>query len=125
MDDRASVAIGRPVAFPRPSPYLLAAMDDGIRQQLIPGATVKVVQQIAGRDYTWTSEVVGTVERFDQQETGSWYAHSKNDKLWLDRLRLRKSDGEIITLNLDGYSVVQILSAPASNDPKSQESATS
>jgi hypothetical protein len=82
-------------------------MDDSIRQKLVPGAKVKVIQQIAGRDYTWTSETVGTVESFDQQMTGSWYAHSKNDRLWLDRLTLKKADGELITLNLDDYSVVQ------------------
>jgi hypothetical protein len=83
-------------------------MEDVIRQKLVPGAKVKVTQQIAARDYTWTSETAGTVIRFDQQETGSWYAHSKNEKLWLDRLTLRKTDGELITLNLDEYSVVNV-----------------
>ena len=82
-------------------------MDDAIRQKLIPGAKVKVIQQIAARDYTWTTEIAGTVMSFDQQTTGSWYAHSKDDKLWLDRLTLKKADGEIITLNLGDYSVVQ------------------
>lgn len=41
---------------------------------------------------------------YDQQPTGSWYAHSKGDKLWLDRLKLRKEDGEIISLILDAFS---------------------
>jgi hypothetical protein len=81
-------------------------MDDALRQKLVPGAAVKVTQQIAARDYTWTSEIAGTVVKYDQETTGSWFAHSKNDKLWLDRLTLRKSDGEIITLNLDDYSVL-------------------
>jgi hypothetical protein len=45
---------------------------------------------------------------YQQQQTGSWYAHSKDDKLWLDRLTLRKSDGEITTLNLDSFSVVKL-----------------
>ena len=45
---------------------------------------------------------------FSQQTTGSWYAHSKDDKLWLDRLTLRKADGEITTLNLDEFSVVEV-----------------
>jgi hypothetical protein len=83
-------------------------MDDGIRQKLVPGAKVKVTQQIAARDYTWTSETAGTVVSFDQKETGSWFAHSKNEKLWLDRLTLVKPDGELITLNLDEYSVVNV-----------------
>ena len=81
-------------------------MDESIRKQLVPGALVKITQQIAARYYSWASEISGTVVEYLQQETGSWYAHSKNDKLWLDRLTLRKSDGEIITLNLDDYSVL-------------------
>jgi len=87
-------------------------MDEAIRKQLTPGATVTVIQQIAARDYSWSGEITGTVVEYSQQETGSWYAHSKNDKLWLDRLTLRKADGEITTLNLDAFSVVRIDSQP-------------
>ncbi len=83
-------------------------MDESIRKQLVPGAKVKVVQQIAARNYSWSSETSGTVVEFMQQQTGSWYAHSKDDKLWLDRLTIKKPDGEITTLNLDGFSVVKL-----------------
>ena len=86
-------------------------MDDALRTQLRPGAKVKVTQQIAARDYALTSDVVGTVLSFEQKQTGSWYAHSKNDKLWLDRLLLQKDDGELTTLNLDDYSHVELLAA--------------
>ena len=89
-------------------------MDDSIRQKLVPGAKVKVIQQIAARNYSWSSEVAGTVMNFEQQETGSWYAHSKNDRLWLDRLTLKKADGEITTLNLDEFSVVKVESPAVS-----------
>ena len=84
-------------------------MDENIANQLKPGVKVKVIQQIAARDYTLTSDVVGTVVEYSQRQTGSWYAHSKNDKLWLDRLTLKKDDGEITTLNLDDYSNIQII----------------
>ena len=77
--------------------------------RLTPGAVVRVTQQIAARDHTWTTEVRGTVVEFSQRQTGSWYAHSKNDRLWLDRLTLRKVDGELITLNLDEYSQVEVV----------------
>ncbi|MGH7176067.1 MAG: hypothetical protein ACREJC_01690 [Tepidisphaeraceae bacterium] len=85
-------------------------MEPDIRSRLVPGAMVRIVQQIAARDYTLTSEVRGQVVEFGQQPTGSWYAHSKDDRLWLDRLTLRMTDGEITTLNLDDYSVVEITS---------------
>ena len=84
-------------------------MDDVIRTNLRPGVRVKVIQQIAGRNYTWTADVTGTVVEYEQKQTGSWYAHSKNDKLWLDRLTIRKEDGELTTLNLDEFSHVEIL----------------
>lgn len=84
-------------------------MDDAVRKHLVPGARVKVTQQIAARDYTLTSEVRGTVLDYEQKRTGSWFAHSKDDKLWLDRLRLRKEDGELTTLNLDAASRIEIL----------------
>ena len=58
---------------------------------------------------TMTTTFEGTVVRFEQQKTGSWFAHAKSDRLWLDRLEVKKDDGEIVTLNLDRYSVVEAL----------------
>jgi len=87
-------------------------IDAEIRKQLVPGARVKVTQQIPARDYAWATAITGTVVDYEQKETGSWFAHSKNDKLWLDRLVIRKDDGEISTLNLDEYSVVQVETTP-------------
>src|SRR3954449_12917391 len=100
-------------------------MDSNIRSHLLPGVKVKVIQQIAARDYAWSSEVRGTVIDFCQRQTGSWFAHSKNDKLWLDRLTIRKDDGEITTLNLDDYTHIDLEPAAAGAapaEPKKNES---
>ena len=100
-------------------------MDDVIRKNLRPGVRVKVTQQIAARHYALASDVTGTVVEYDQKQTGSWFAHSKNDKLWLDRLMIRKPDGELTTLNLDDYSHVEILPdepAAATGPAKTNES---
>jgi hypothetical protein len=66
-----------------------------------------VTQQVPLRDQTWSETVEGTVTRFRQAETGSWFAHSRGDRLWLDRLEVRRDDGELVVLNLDQFSVVQ------------------
>jgi len=87
-------------------------MVEPLRRQLVPGACVEVTQQIPHRDRVWTQVVRGTVVSFGQKPTGSWFAHSRNHTLWLDRLILRADDGEIIALNLDEYSVVKIESEP-------------
>ena len=84
-----------------------------VRHQLTPGARVRVTQQIPARTYAWTTDVRGTVVGFEQKSTGSWFAHAKNDKLWLDRLVIRKDDGEITTLVLDEYSRIEIEPAAA------------
>ena len=90
-------------------------MDDQFRHKLVPGARVKITQQIPARHYAWSADVRGTVVEFEQRQTGSWFAHSKNDKLWLDRLVLRKDDGEMTTLNLDDYTRIEVEPAtPAS-----------
>lgn len=72
-----------------------------------PGRRVRVTQQIAQRDRTWTNTIEGVITRFQQSKTGSWFAHSKDDRLWLDRLELRLDDGEVTILNLDQYSAIE------------------
>lgn len=81
--------------------------------QYHPGQRVRVTQQLMRQQSPMAIQIEGTIVRFGQQKTGSWYAHSKDDKLWLDRLELRKDDGELVTLNLDQYSQIE----PASGAP--------
>ncbi|MFM9994889.1 MAG: hypothetical protein ACKVU4_03705 [Phycisphaerales bacterium] len=79
------------------------------RPSYSPGQRVRVTQQMPRLSGSLVSTVEGTLIRAGQQKTGSWFAHSKGDKLWLDRLELRKDDGELVTLNLDQYSNVEVL----------------
>ncbi|MFA7237919.1 MAG: hypothetical protein WC058_13730 [Phycisphaeraceae bacterium] len=72
------------------------------------GERVRITQQIPQRDGDcWTSILEGAVVRFEQAKTGSWYAHAKHERLWLDRLTIRKDDGEISVANLDRYTHVE------------------
>ena len=77
-----------------------------------PGQRVKVTQQVPRQEFgggAMVTSVEGTVVSFEQQKTGSWYAHSRDHKLWMDRLQLKKDDGEVVFLNLDQYSVVDLV----------------
>lgn len=69
------------------------------------GDRVTVTQQIQNKG--WTTSVTGTVQAVEQRKTGSWFAHAKDDRLWLDRLELVKDDGEVVVCNLDAYSRVE------------------
>lgn len=74
-----------------------------------PGTVVRVTEQIPRRLDTYTTTVTGTVIRQERQKSGSWFARNKRNKVWLDRLIIRKDDGEISILNLDEYTVVEVL----------------
>ncbi len=75
-------------------------------EPLKTGDRVTVIQQIQNKG--WATTVTGVVRAIEQRKTGSWFAHAKDDKLWLDRLELVKDDGEIVVCNLDAYSRVEI-----------------
>lgn len=78
------------------------------------GSRVRVTQEIDHRNERWKTAVEGTVEWVGYAPTGSWYAHGKNDRLWVLRMRLRKDDGEVTTLNLDSHTKVTLVEpAPA------------
>ena len=72
-----------------------------------PGTQVRVTQQIPRRIDTYTITITGTVLRHERQFTGSWFAHNKLNRFWLDRLIVEKDDGEITVLNLDACSAVE------------------
>lgn len=74
-----------------------------------PGTLVRVTQQIPRRTDTYTTSVTGKVIRQERQYSGSWFARNKCNRVWLDRLILQKQDGEITILNLDEYTVVEVL----------------
>jgi len=74
-----------------------------------PGQRVAITQQVPRQNGVLTDRVEGVVVRTEQAKTGSWFAHAKDDKLWLDRLVIRKDDGEVVTCNPDQYSHVEAL----------------
>ncbi len=77
-----------------------------VADKLVPGRKVRVVQSIQTRRGPWQTQIEGEVLSCASQPTGSWYAHGKHDRLWLQRLRLKRTDGEIVDLVLDEDSVV-------------------
>ena len=76
---------------------------------LKPGQRVRVIQEIDRREGNWQREVVGKVVWVKSEPTGSWFAHGKNDKLWLRRLRLEKEDGELTTVVFDQHTRLEVL----------------
>ncbi len=80
-----------------------------------PGQRVRFRQTIDRREGDWHASVEGVIEQIELQKTGSWYAHSKDNKFWLRRVRLRKDDGEITLLNVDPRTEIELVSDAPSN----------
>ncbi len=77
--------------------------------ELKPGQRIRVTQTIDRRAGDWHVAVEGIVQAVELGKTGSWFAHGKDDKFWLRRIRLRKDDGEITVLNLDRGSAIELV----------------
>ncbi len=76
---------------------------------LASGMRVEVTQQVPRQNQAFHTRTQGVVVKIEQRKTGSWFAHAKDDKLWLDRLTVRKDDGEIVVFNLDALTHVEVL----------------
>lgn len=74
------------------------------------GQRVRIHQSIDRREGPWTNAVEGVVVSVKAEKTGSWYAHGKEDKLWLYRVRLQRTDGELTTVVVDPHTRYEILS---------------
>lgn len=81
--------------------------------QFPPGTPVCVTMLTHFRDREIESRVIGTVEAWDSLPTGSWYSKGRDDKLWLDRVRLRRVDGEVTLLVIDDATTISLLEAAA------------
>ena len=66
-----------------------------------PGTPVRVRQVTIRRGQSLEAVVIGVVVEWESVPTGSWYVHGRKDRLWLDRLKLRKADGEESLLVID------------------------
>ena len=79
-----------------------------------PGQRVRITQEIDRREGNWRTDVVGVIQSVGPEKTGSWYAHGKDGRLWLLRVRLQKEDGELTTIAADPLTKVELLAeAPA------------
>lgn len=77
--------------------------------ELKPGLRVRIYQEIDRREGNWQNEVVGTVVEVTPQKTGSWNAHGRDDRLWLNRIRIRKADGEESLISVDQFTRCEVL----------------
>lgn len=85
--------------------------DTTVSSQFPPGTPVVVRQVCERREGSYQAEVIGVVESWEDQPTGSWHAHGKDGKLWLKRLRIKKSDGEMSLLIIDDTTEISKIEA--------------
>ncbi len=79
--------------------------------RLPKGTPVLIVQRIHQTDPSWEARTAGVIDSWEEEPTGAWYARGRNGKLWISRLRLRKTDGELTTLTIDEQTRIYPLAA--------------
>jgi hypothetical protein len=99
------------------------------RERLPKGTQARVVQGIHQEDPSYTAETVGVIEAWEEEPTGAWFAHDPEGRLSLQRLRLRKPDGEVSVLTIDDQTEVHRVEpdhrhTPEPSAPPRQEYAT-
>ena len=79
------------------------------QEKLTPGQRVRITQQVPRQSGTMTITIEGIVVSTGRGKTGSWFAHGKDDKVWLDRVEVRRDTGEMVVCNVDQYTKVDVL----------------
>lgn len=77
------------------------------------GERVRVTQRVVTGRSTTETVVEGAVVTAERQKSGSWFAHAKDKKVWVDRVVIRLDDGELVTVNLDQHSSVEVVGGDA------------
>lgn len=72
------------------------------------GRRVRLIQQIPHGSGCWRTQMEGIVLGLFQEKTGAWYAHSKDKKLWLDRIEILQDSQEVSKCILDQYSRIEL-----------------
>jgi hypothetical protein len=85
--------------------------------QIAVGDRVRLTQQIPHGTSCWTTSIEGRVLNVTQEKTGAWYCHSKDEKLWLDRIVIRQDNGECSSCILDRFSRLDITAVHAAVVP--------
>jgi hypothetical protein len=89
-------------------------MAKALKDQIEPGNRVRITQKLWRRDHEdWTTRIEGEVLSVRREPTGSWFAHGRRDKLWLDRVVIRKDDHELSDFVIDERTQIELLSLTA------------
>lgn len=74
------------------------------------GKRVRITSQVLKGEGSIAASCEGVLLGAGTEKTGSWYAHSKDKKLWLQRVELLLDSGERRVCNLDQNTFVEVLS---------------
>ena len=77
--------------------------------ELAPGDRIECIHEVKVGQQTWTTRTVGTVERVERRRHGLHFRRNRDDKVFSDAIVLRRDDGELTTVTVDEFSVLQRL----------------
>ena len=86
--------------------------------ELQPGDRIRMKHEVKGGFRSWEQTTEGTVERIERRRHGLHTRRNPDDKVYSDLIVLRRDDGELTTVTLDAFSLLEKLES-ASETPTS------
>jgi ribosomal protein L34 len=85
-------------------------------EQLHPGDMVRLRHEIKVGFRSWQATTEGKVVHVERRRHGLHYQRNFDDKAFSDVLVLQRPDGELTTVTLDEFSVLEKISPPITED---------
>ncbi len=85
-------------------------------EQLQPGDSVRLRHEVKVGFRSWKTTTEGQVVRTQRRRHGLHYQRNFDDKAFSDVLVLQRPDGELTTVTLDEFSVLENISRPAAEE---------
>ena len=82
-------------------------------EMLRPGDRVELQHEVKVGSRVWNTKTVGTVQKAERRRHSLHFNRNDDDKVFSDLLVLRRDDGELTTVTLDEFSVLQKLEETA------------
>jgi hypothetical protein len=80
-----------------------------VRDDLAPGARIRVKQRVTVGSRSWALEVTGVVREAKPIDTGIHTDRVKKDDLWVESVLLEKPDGELTRVTFDENTQIEVL----------------
>ena len=78
-----------------------------IFDELEPGDRIQITHEVKVGSQRWATTTTGKVVRLERRRHGLHFRRNPDDKVYSDLIILDRGDGELTTVTLDEYTVIE------------------